>query len=339
LLLACNTKKKEYLSSTILVGQMPNLTADVSGKIHLVYGTGDSIMYSVSVDKGQTFGDLTLVTRLPRLAASHMRGPQIASTKNGVIVTACTDNGNIFAFVKNENGDWTEAGRVNDKDTVAKENFMALSADGDLAFAVWLDLREGHNKIFGAKSSDGGHHWSPNKLVYASEDSMVCDCCKPSVLVSGEDIIVMFRNSLKGNRDLYLVESVDGGNQFGKAKKLGEGSWALNACPMDGGGMALVKELGLKTVWNREGMIYTCGPDEKERVIGKGKNCTITNIGDKPVYAWTENGDVIVVDNDGKKHNLGKGQLPQIHELPDQQLLCVWENDKKIYREIVDVGN
>jgi hypothetical protein len=54
------------------------------------------------------------------------------------------------------------SGRVNDVDTTAKENLMALSADGDNAFAVWLDLRDKHNKLFGAKSIDGGKTWSKN---------------------------------------------------------------------------------------------------------------------------------------------------------------------------------
>ena len=337
LLAGCKSKRNADKAAPIVSGQMPNLTSDRRGSIHLVYGSGDSILYAVSTDQGHSFSKPTLVASLPDLAASHMRGPQIAISKSGLVITACTSEGNVFAFTKSEGQDWLNAGRVNDVDTIAKENLMALSADGDLAFAIWLDLREKHNKIFGTSSTDGGKHWSTNRLVYASPDSTVCECCKPSVLVSGNDVYVMFRNSFKGNRDLYVIKSEDGGKSFGDASKLGEGSWALNACPMDGGGMALVKELGMKTVWNREGMIYACGLHEKERVIGRGKNCTITNVGDRPVYAWTENGEVVIVDNLGKKQNLGKGQLPQIQELPDEKLLCVWENEGEIYRVVVDM--
>lgn len=53
---------------------------------------------------------------------------------------------------------------------------MAFSADGNNAFAVWLDIRNDNGKgqrIFGAQSSDGGVTWSKNILVYASPDNTV----------------------------------------------------------------------------------------------------------------------------------------------------------------------
>jgi hypothetical protein len=38
---------------------------------------------------------------------------------------------------------------------------MSLVADGENAFAVWLDLRGNkRNKIYRAKSNDGGKTWS-----------------------------------------------------------------------------------------------------------------------------------------------------------------------------------
>jgi Neuraminidase (sialidase) len=109
-------------------------------------------------------------------------------------------------------------------DTVAKENLMALSADGQNAFAVWLDLRDKHNKIFGAKSSDGGKTWGKNIMIYASPDTTVCECCKPSVVIKGNNVYGLFRNWLNGNRDLHIIQSTDGGLNFGQAQKLGTGS-------------------------------------------------------------------------------------------------------------------
>ena len=194
--------KNENGNPVIAVGQMPNLVKDNSDNIHLVYGNGDSILYSYSSDRGSTFSAPSLISILPKLAASHTRGPQIASTSKGLTVTACNEMGDIFSFAKDGSGKWSQGARVNDMDTVAKENLMALAADGDNAFAVWLDLRDKHNKIFGAKSTDGGKSWSKNIMIYASPDTTVCECCKPSVAGKGNTITVMFRNWLNGNRDL-----------------------------------------------------------------------------------------------------------------------------------------
>lgn len=324
-------------SDTIAAGQMPNISTDNSGIVHLVYGSGDSILYSSSSDKGASFSSPTVISVLAELAASHMRGPQIATTTNGLVVTACTNQGNIFSFTRDETGKWSQAIKVNDVDTVAKENLMALSADGNNTFAVWLDLRDGHNRIYGAKSGDGGKSWSKNFLIYTSPDTTVCECCKPSVVVKGNNVYVMFRNWLNGNRALYLIQSSNGGNSFGQAQKLGDGSWALNGCPMDGGGLVISKNGNAETVWNRKGVIYACEPGREESKLGEGKNCTMESINGKNVYAWVEDRNVIVLKPQGKKEILGKGQLPVIKALNNEHVLCVWENDKQVHKAVLEL--
>jgi hypothetical protein len=334
---ACQDKAPDVDSSVIASGQMPNIVRDNSGVVHMVYGNGDSILYSYSSDEGKTFSNPALIVVLPKLVASHTRGPQIAATTNGLAVTACNDLGDIFSFTKDESDRWSPTGRVNDADTTAKENLTALAAEGDIVFAVWLDLRDGHNKIFGAKSIDGGKSWSKNIMVYASPDTTVCECCKPSVSVKGNNVCVMFRNWIDGNRDMYLIQSSDGGDKFGEAQKLGSGSWALDGCPMDGGGLAIDKNGNPETVWNRKGVIYACEPGKEEAEIGKGRNCTMESVNLKSVYAWVEDGDVIVRKPQGTKKNLGKGQLPVIKAVNNEHILCIWENGKHIHKAVLEL--
>ena len=214
---------------------MPNLVKDQNNQLHLVYGSGNSIVYANSSNPGGSFSPPSLIDVLPKLAASHTRGPQIASGGSGLTVIACNTAGDIFSYTKTSKGNWSRSARVNDVDTIAKENFVALSADNKNAFAVWLDVRDnGQNKIFGAKSGDGGKSWAKNMMIYTSPDTTVCQCCKPFVLLKGNNIYVMFRNWLHGNRDMYLIQSSDGGNTFGRAQKLGNGNWKSNGCPLDG---------------------------------------------------------------------------------------------------------
>ena len=334
--IGCAHKASLQSSEAIIAsGQMPAIAKNKSDKIHLVYGTGDSIMYSYSSDGGKTFSNNSLVAVLPELAASHTRGPQVSETTDGLLVTACTDGGNIYSYRMDHSGKWSSSIRVNDVDTVAKENLMSLSADGNNAFAVWLDLRDKHNKIFGAKSTDGGTTWSKNQLIYASPDSTVCDCCKPSVVVTGKEVSIMFRNWLSGNRDMHLIQSSDGGITFGSAQKLGTGNWPLKGCPMDGGSIVANEEGNLQTVWNRKGTIYACEPGKGEKEIGQGRSCTMETANGKNVYAWVEKGDVIVLNTQGVKTNLGKGQLPVLKGVGDERVLCVWENEKQIHSAIL----
>lgn len=328
----CKNKGEQKIPNSTIIGkgQMPNATNDEAGNLHVVFGSGDSIMYSSSMDKGKSFSVSVLVSILPELAASHMRGPQIAATSGGFAIIACNKAGDIFSYNKTDSGNWIKEGRVNDVDTVAKENLMALNGDGQTLFAVWLDLRDKHNKIVGASSHDGGKVWSKNVLVYASPDTTVCECCKPSVVIKGSNVYVMFRNWLNGNRDLHLIQSVDGGLTFNKAQKLGNGSWALNGCPMDGGGLAIMDNNRVQTVWNRKGRIYAYEPGSSEKELGEGRNCTLTTTGGKNVYAWIEKGEIVCLLPRAGRKNLGKGHSPVIKAINNNQVICIWQKEKEI---------
>lgn len=330
-------QQKEGTGMVIGKGQMPHIATGEDNSLHVVYGSGDSILYSSSGDGGKTFSVPSLVAVLPALAASHMRGPQVAVTGKGLLVLAVTKPGDIYAYTKGSSGKWMANGKINDIDTVAKEGLMAVSSYHNLVFAAWLDLRDKHNKLVGAKSIDGGKTWSKNNIIYASPDTTVCECCKPSVVVKGENVYLMFRNWLKGNRDMYLVHSANGGDSFDAAQKLGEGSWALDGCPMDGGGLQINSKGIPETVWRRRQTIYACIPGQPETAIGEGKGCTLTIVDDKNVYAWTNDGNIMIQKTGGSAINLAKGQLPLLGSNGNGQVICVWENDKQIYAAAVSL--
>lgn len=318
-------------------GQMPYAAKDKHNNIHVVYGTGDSIMYSFSKN-GASFSSPSLVALLPGLFASATRGPQIAVADNGLILTAATNDGDIFCFKQNSNGKWTKVKRLNDQEKSAKEMLMALSADGMNAFATWLGVKNprGQN-IYGTYSLDGGKTWAKNVLVYSSPDSTVCECCKPSVAVKGNNVYVMFRNWLGGSRDLYVAQSVDEGKSFAKVQKLGLGTWKLDGCPMDGGGLAVDKSGTVETVWRREGKVYSSALGKPEKEIGEGRGPSIETVNGTNIYAWAQNGDVIVTTQTGARKNLGKGSLPLLRAVDNNHVMCVWENDKHIHAKLVDL--
>ena len=146
----------------------------------------------------------------------------------------------------------------------------------------------------------------------------------------------MFRNWLQGNRDLYLIQSNDGGNTFGQAQKLGSGNWKLDGCPMDGGGLAINNTGQIQTVWRRESKLFAAVPGLPEKEIGEGKGCTMETINGKNVYAWSENGDIVVMNSEGRKKILGKGSQPVLKSLNNDRLICVWENEKQIHAAVVE---
>ena len=330
----------QYMDSHAFIiakGQMPNMTVDKNNIIHIVYGRGDSIMY-ISSKNGVTFNPPSLVAVLPKLMSSAMRGPQIASAENGLVVTACTNQGDIYCYKEGLSRKWTQIKRINDANESAKEALMALSADDLQVYAIWLGVRgaKGQN-VYGSESADGGKTWTKNILVYTSPDGTVCECCKPSVAVKGKDVFVMFRNFIDGNRDLYLIKSTDGGQTFEQPIKLGKGSWKLNGCPMDGGGLVISKDGNPQTAWRRDGKIYAYTPGTVEKEIGEGKGCSMETLNNKVLYSWSADGNIIVMKPDGTKINTGKGNLPLLKAFNAHQVMCVWENEKEIFGRVIDL--
>ncbi len=327
-----HSEKKDAGIVKVADGQMPSIASNNSDSLDIVFGKGDSLMYTSSSNSASSFSSPITIDILPNLIAYATRGPQIAATKNGLAVIAVNKAGDIFSYTKDASGKWMKNGKVNDVDTTNKEGFLGLSSDGgNNLFAIWTDLRnDKRNKIFGARSTNGGLTWQKNILVYKSPDSNICECCKPSVVMNGNNVVVMFRNWLDGNRDLYVIRSSDGGETFGEATKLGNGSWALNGCPMDGGGLAFNNKGEVETVWRRKSKIYASEPGAAEREIGEGKSCTIETVNNQKIYAWSKDDSIHCLLPNGILKTIGRGSMPVLKFVSDNEVVCMWENDKKI---------
>ena len=233
------------------------------------------------------------------------RGPRIAATKDAIVITAVGGkqgkgrDGDVLAWRSTDAGKtWQGPVRVNDIADSAREGLHAMASgeDGSL-WCVWLDLRDKKTEIYAARSADGGDTWEPNIRVYQSPDGSVCQCCHPSVIVNGTTLVIMFRNLLGGNRDMYVVSSADNGKSFTTAEKLGHGTWPLDACPMDGGMLAALSHNTIETAWRRDDKIYlatnTAAP---EVLLGHGQQPWIAGTSKGSVIVWTtgREGDLMV---------------------------------------------
>jgi hypothetical protein len=319
-------------------GAAPSLATD-NNNVYLVFASGDTILFCSSNNKGKVFIDPIQVSILTQMSTGGGRGPQIVAAKNELVIAAADKSGNIYTYTKNKSASqWKKAGRINDVAEVAKEAFVSLASnDKGEVYAVWLDLRNNHkNKIAGAKSFDGGKTWSKNKIIYNSPDGTVCECCKPSVVMKDRMVVVMFRNWLKGDRDLFITTSIDGGSSFDKVKQLGEENWKLNACPMDGGGLTINNENTINTVWRREGDIYTCEPGKKEIKITTGKQCTIAGNNNGNFISFIKDGKVYCIKPDGSIIELGIGSYPRLIMADEITAVCAWQQDKEIKYAMVN---
>lgn len=320
-------------------GQQPQIGMDNTGTIRVVFGRSDSIFCVTSGNQGQTFGRPALVGVVRMMHLGMARGPQLATSAHYSVVTAMDKMGDIhFFLLNNKTGKWQNKGLVNDIRAVAPEGLMNIACDNqDNFYATWLDLRlNKRNNIFFSSLPAGHTHWLKNTLVYQSPDEHVCECCRPNIAVKGKNVAIMFRNWLNGARDLYLATSVDKGGSFKSAFKLGNGTWMLNACPMDGGGMIFNADNTVGTTWQRQGTVYYCKPGESEKDLGKGRDCSISSNANETLVALSEGGNLKYKNVQTNEVTVvGNGSYLKIIALPNRSVLCVWEENHEIKSRVI----
>lgn len=338
LVLLINIVRQPDTVQVIGTGRHPAVETDPAGGIHVVFGRGAVLYYTTSAD-GHIFSKPLVVDSLPGLHLGASRGPQIAATNRSVVITAIDKTGNVWSYTLDRpTGQWRRPVQVTDEPDKAKEGFVALTAGPENGYsAIWLDLRGNQqNKLMGAQSIDGGRTWSANRLVYASPDGTICECCQPSIVRRGQLVAVLFRNFIAGSRDMYLLRSTDGGSSFGKAEKLGDGTWPLNACPMDGGGLYMTPEGILSTVWRRADTLFSARPGQTERKLGPGKNAKIISTKKGDYIAFQRDGRVwIIVPGQPEALPVGEGGYPKLLRLANDRILCLWERAGLVVSTVV----
>ena len=314
-------------------GRQPRAAVSAAGVIAVVYGEGDQVFCRTSAD-GRAYGAATRVGEVRQLLLGGRRGPQIAAAGSGFVVTAIRKEGDLVSWRSGDAGrSWTGPTVVNDKAGSAREGLHGLA--GGAAGSVhltWLDLRDDRTKVYTAASRDGGQSWGANRLVYESPDGTVCECCQPTVAADDRGAVaIMWRNLLAGMRDMYLVRSSDGGRTFGAATKLGKGSWPLQACPMDGGGVA-VSGGRVTTVWRREDVVYSADPDAPEQALGRGRNAVVALGAAGLVRAWqTPDGSIVLQTKGAAATPVGRGGFASLGAAPggNGKVVLVWEDSER----------
>jgi hypothetical protein len=318
----------------------PQMAAN-SSMVALTFGAGRTIYFSASHDGGKTFSAPAKVAEAGILPLTRHRGPRIALSGDTIVITAVAgsksgegahahglpSDGDLFAWRSTDGGKtWSKGHAINDVSSSATEGLHALGSDGKgTLFAAWLDKRGAKGtKLYAARSTDGGATWSKNVPVYESPGGSICECCHPSVAVDAAGrLVVMWRNSLEGSRDMYLATSLDG-VAFSTPRKLGNGTWKLNACPMDGGGLA-VSGGKIVTAWRRDGDVFLAEPGQAERQIGTGKDVALAVSGNRTYVLWT-NGSKLELWQDGKVETLSsEGAFASLCGLPGGGALAAWE--------------
>ncbi len=351
-------------------GRQPKALLTLDGRLNLVFGWENTVYYKKttlspnppsrpnSIVSGTSVSDTSgdrshldttdlettdsdsavAVATLPEgLMLGMGRGPQIAVWEKKLVIAAADKKGNLYSWHQDQTSDkWLGPFRINDRDGVAQEGFIALLAGKKGRFyAFWNDLRSGDNQIYGAISLDQGLSWQKSQLIYASSDTTICECCKVSAAADQKgNVYLMWRNQLNGYRDMYLLTLDQNLKSKTIAAKLGKGSWQLNGCPMDGGNLTVSPSGKVLTVWRRESNLYSCQPGRTEMLLAQGRNPVVAATDQRTALAWDSGQQVFYqVQEEGNSRpenqtnpiKIGNGTYPSLATNGKQIVLC-WES-------------
>jgi hypothetical protein len=320
--------------SPTVPNRQPQLAA-AGNVVALVFGSGESIWLARSNDHGRSFAAPARVADVPKLSLGRHRGPRVVLTGDAMLISAIPSApGDLLLWRSTDAGrSWSAARALNDQPSAAREGLHAMAADPDGHVAVvWLDDRSAPGKrLYGAFSDDAGATWSRNVQLYQSSSGSICECCHPSLVSLGHgEFAVMWRNSLNGNRDLYMMR-LRNHQPDGPALKQGFGTWTLNACPMDGGGIA-VREGVIATAWRREKDVYLLEAGKPEAKIAAGQDVALAANRQGWYTAWSSPGGIQMLLPNATSTTLvaPSGAFPALVATGDGAILAAWEENGAI---------
>jgi hypothetical protein len=326
-----------YATETRLACAEPSVAADGSD-VFVACGRGTAIL--VGRGTPERLGPLDTIGTLGGLALGHHRGPKIAVSGATVVVSAIgkgegRSGADLWAWRSSDHGDtWSGPVRVTDTADAAQEGLHGMAVSGSTVAVTWLDVRAGRMRLYGSRSGDGGASWSANNEIYRSPGGAICTCCHPSVLVAADGTLTtLFRNDVDGNRDMYLKDG------DAPPVRLGDRSWRLSACPMDGGGLARTRDGRVITAWRRDQQVLVASPGHPERIVGGGKDPALAIAGDVPVVAWQSPTGLVLRFGSAPVIELDPaGRAPALAPLSDGSVVVAWQRGEESVVTRVSVG-
>jgi len=135
---------------------------------------------------------------------------------------------------------------------------------------------------------------------------------------------------------MYVASSHDG-LHFDAAQKIGEGTWKLDACPMDGGGLVIYRGT-IWSAWRRDSDVFINRMGSAEEPLGTGVDVAIA-AGSKGIYvAWT-NGKAIEIHTPGAAQPTritDDGAFVNLTWLADGSILAAWEQNGSIATRLIE---
>lgn len=255
--------------TTLAVGA----TLDGKGRLWLARVEDQKLLVSWSGDDGRSFSSPVVVTVEPEnISADGENRPKIAVARDGTVLLSWTQSlpqkyaGNVrFARSTDSGKSFSEPITLNDDGRLTSHRFDSMAIDGDGRVVVaWLDARDRDAaketgdrfagvSLYTAKSWNNGKNFGGNRRF----QSHTCECCRTALIWTKEGPVSLWRNIFDTNTRDFAIANLDKGG----IRRATHDEWQIDACPHNGGSLAIDRQGQLHLVWftngtARQGLFY-----------------------------------------------------------------------------------
>ena len=98
---------------------------------------------------------------------------------------------------------------------------------------AYMRMNKGYSnpKYIVVKSKDLGESFAGETSIHDFSGGHISDCCPATVLESGNATVIIYRDNLDGNRNIWAGISMNAGVSFNKGLQLDETNWMMKDCP------------------------------------------------------------------------------------------------------------
>ncbi len=218
----------------------PRIALDAAGNPLIIWFNAGFVRFS-RWQNGDFESSKVLNVSTSSAGASWM-GPDIAAHGDTIYIVfkeAPEDVGHIWCIHSYDGGEiFSDPVRV-DYTADSLSRFPTVTTDGSghpvIGF-MKFDPGFSHARWVVTRSNDFGDSFLPDVLAsgWSSPTSVVCDCCPGSIISSGNNVVMLYRDNNNNIRDTWAGFSTDGGLSFTTGLNIDQHNWLINACPSSG---------------------------------------------------------------------------------------------------------
>jgi hypothetical protein len=220
----------------------PRIALDGSGNPLVIWWRMSDESVFLSRWNGSAFTMPMKLNGTMTVAGGSWMGPQIASKGDTVYVvmkeTPEADTSSHIYIIRSFDGGMSFSMPVqidNIADSISRFPTVAVDDSGNPVVAFMkIDPNFSRARWVVSRSYDYGMTFTPDVLASGWSGGDVCDCCPGNIQVSGNNVLMLYRDNKVNIRDSWVGLSTDGGLTFTQGWNLDGNNWYLPACPSSG---------------------------------------------------------------------------------------------------------